>query len=78
MKKIELKINTCSQCPYSVYVEYEDVGTSFGSDYYCKLGAKHIRKVSQHQDRFSFDSWTKSETQHAIRNGCPLRDIKKK
>ena len=36
-KTLTFVIKCCKDCPNLYYEEYNDVGTSFGLDYYCKL-----------------------------------------
>lgn len=36
-KTVTLVFKNCKGCPHLSYEEYNDVGTSFGLDYYCKL-----------------------------------------
>jgi len=61
MKKLTLEIKTCSDCPYNVYHEFDDVGTSFGMDWACSLDEKA-------------NMLTLKETQEKIRDNCSLKD----
>jgi len=82
MKTLKVHIKTCSDCPYSVHQEYDDVGTSFGYDYHCSLGATivqnptmgwtsagvRVRKPISFRER----EMNLKETETQIRKDCPL------
>lgn len=77
MTKILIQvINTCSDCPYSYYRDYNDVGVSFGMDYYCSKGADYVGvdHIESKYKPYTNRPMTKEETETLIRKDCPLED----
>ena len=70
MKKLNLEITCCADCPYNVYHEYNDVGTSFGLDWYCTKGAGKV--YTDDCGRTHIIALRRDETQRIIRENCPL------
>ena len=57
---INIEIECCKECPYNYYIEYDDVGVSFGYDWYCK-------KLGEYQK-----SMHENQINDGIREECPL------
>ena len=78
MRELNIIIRSCSECPYSIREDYDDIGVDFGMSYICKLGADfvgsdHISSDFKPADRRNM---TKEETETIIRKDCPLNKYK--
>jgi len=74
MKKIELEIRCCADCPYHAYSEWDDVGISFGFDYYCSKGAKQSFKADGTPYDEGGGAMNIGCAKRMIRPDCPLED----
>ena len=71
MKRIlNMEIERCADCPYNIYMEFDDVGTSFGMDYVCSKGAG--KKVESGGGFFVNVPLTEQQCNTTIRENCPL------